>query len=148
MNSHLLRQFFEGISFQTGEAVGFPIQETPFGGRPGDSACEARTDAPTLCVPEVSAGTCGGLSFTLRLVLVVEGKESFAFDELQVEEAAGSDDGADFEYAGDLLMWVFLVADGRPEGPQFFLGHQEFGGGLVAELFGCVFCRHQPVESG
>ena len=93
------------------------MQEPPFRGRAHDSACEARPDTPFLCVPEISAGTCGGVSFTLRLVLFVEGKEGFAFDELQVEEAAGGDDGADSESEGDLLIRVFLIADGRPVGP-------------------------------
>lgn len=124
------------------------MQETPFGGRPHDSACEARTDAPSLCVPEISAGTCGGVSSTLRLVLFVEGKEGVAFDEFQVEKAAGGDDSTDSKTEGDLLIGVFLIADGRPVGPQLFLGHEEFGGGTVAEMFSCVFCRHQLVESG
>ena len=124
------------------------MQEPPFRGCRRDSVCEARTDAPFLCVPEISAGTCGGVSFTLRLVLFVDGKEGFAFDELQIEEAAGGDDGADFESEGNLLIWVFLIADGRPVGPQLFLGHEKFGGDPVAELFGCVICGHQLVQSG
>ena len=124
------------------------MQEAPFGGRPRDNVCEAWTDAPSLCVPEISAGTCGGVSFTLCLVLFVEGKEGFAFDELQVEEAAGGDDGADFESEGYLLIRVFLIQDGWPVGPQLFLGHEEFGGGPVAELFGCVIRGHQLVQSG
>ena len=84
----------------------------------------------------------------MRLVNFVEGKEGVAFNELQVEEAAGGDDGAYFESEGDLLIWVFLIADGRPVGPQLFLGHEEFGGGPVAELFDCVIRGHQLVESG
>ena len=143
-----LAELVEGVSFQSGEAVGFPMQETPFRGRHRNSVCEARSDAPLLRVPESSAGTCGGVSFTLRLVSFVEGKDGVAFDELQVEEAAGGDDGADSESEGDLLIRVFLIADGRPEGPQLFCGNEEFGGGPVAELLGCVICRHQLVESG
>ena len=143
-----LAEHVEGVSFQTGEAVGFPMQETSFGDRPRNGACEARTDAPLLRVPELAAGTCGGVSFALRLVTFVEGKEGFAFDELQIEEAAGGDDGADFESEGNLLIWVFLIADGRPVGPQLFLGHEKFGGGPVAELLGCVVCGHQLVQSG
>lgn len=84
----------------------------------------------------------------MRLVNFVEGKEGVEFYEFQVEEAASSDDGADFESEGNLLIWVFLIADGRPVGAQLFRGHQEFGGGPVAELFDCVIRGHQLVESG
>lgn len=123
LDSHLLRHFFECISFQTSEAVGFPIQESPFPGRPHDRACEARSDAPLLCVPEITTGASGRGSLSLILVLVVEVKEGVAFDQVQVEETAGGDDGADFEFAGDLLKCVLLIPDGRPIGPQLIAGH-------------------------